>query len=183
MQPDQTDIELWNAFRNGQTNAFEQLFRRYYPSLLLYGTKLGGEVNIAEDCIQDLFIELWKSRSTIQVHAVKPYLFKALKYKIFKAIKSNHNHGNIDLQAEDLPFEISHESAYIERIDNENRNTKIAHALQKLSNRQREIIYLKVHLKLSYEEISEIMHINYQVCRNLFSQSIKNLRKIINNGL
>jgi RNA polymerase sigma factor (sigma-70 family) len=56
---------------------------------------------------------------------------------------------------------------------------RIIAALQQLPSRQKEIIYLKIYQNLGYEEISEIMGINYQVSRNLFSQSIKSLRKIL----
>jgi RNA polymerase sigma-70 factor (ECF subfamily) len=63
--------------------------------------------------------------------------------------------------------------------DNEAMKQKVFNALNELSPRQREIIYLKFHQNLSYDEISEIMHINYQAARNLIYQSIKMLKKII----
>jgi RNA polymerase sigma-70 factor (ECF subfamily) len=52
-------------------------------------------------------------------------------------------------------------------------------AIDQLSNRQKEIIYLKFYQNLSYEEVSEIMNINYQVARNLLHQAIKAMRKIL----
>jgi len=56
---------------------------------------------------------------------------------------------------------------------------KVFNAMKELSARQKEIIYLKLHQNLSYEEVSEIMNINYQAARNLVYQSIKVLKKII----
>jgi RNA polymerase sigma factor (sigma-70 family) len=52
-------------------------------------------------------------------------------------------------------------------------------ALGRLSNRQKEIIYLKYYQNLSYEEVSEIMNINYQVARNLLYQAIKSLKSLL----
>ncbi len=52
-------------------------------------------------------------------------------------------------------------------------------ALAQLSARQKEIIYLKFYQNLSYEEVSDIMNINYQVARNLLSQAIKTMKKIL----
>ena len=49
---------------------------------------------------------------------------------------------------------------------------KIFDAFEKLSPRQKEIIYLKFYHNLSYEAVSEIMDINYQAARNLLSQAI-----------
>jgi RNA polymerase sigma factor (sigma-70 family) len=52
-------------------------------------------------------------------------------------------------------------------------------ALAQLSNRQKEIIYLKFYQELNYEEVSEIMNINYQAARNLLYQSIKSIKKLL----
>ena len=44
---------------------------------------------------------------------------------------------------------------------------KMAEALLQLSPHQKEIIYLKFYLNLTYEEVSDIMQINYQASHNL----------------
>ncbi len=53
----------------------------------------------------------------------------------------------------------------------------ILRALNKLPPRQKEIIYLKIYKGLNYEEISEVMSINYQVVRNLLCQALKTFKK------
>jgi RNA polymerase sigma-70 factor (ECF subfamily) len=55
----------------------------------------------------------------------------------------------------------------------------VLQALGQLSNRQKEIIYLKFYQELNYDEVSEIMNINYQAARNLLYQSIKSLKKLL----
>lgn len=52
-------------------------------------------------------------------------------------------------------------------------------AFDKLSNRQKEVIYLKYYLGLSYDEVSEIMEVNYQVARNLLYLAIRSMKKMI----
>jgi len=54
----------------------------------------------------------------------------------------------------------------------------ILRALNKLPPRQKEIIYLKIYKGLNYEEISEVMSINYQVVRNLLCQALKTFKKL-----
>jgi RNA polymerase sigma factor (sigma-70 family) len=56
---------------------------------------------------------------------------------------------------------------------------KIKAAVADLSRRQQEIVYLRFFQNLSYEEISDVMDINYQVARNLLYQSIKALRQTL----
>jgi RNA polymerase sigma-70 factor (ECF subfamily) len=80
---------------------------------------------------------------------------------------------------EETGFEFSHETQLIKRQETEEKTTAVTAAMQQLSNRQKEIIYLKYFQEMSYEEVSEVMGINYQVARNLLYQSVKALRKIL----
>ena len=56
---------------------------------------------------------------------------------------------------------------------------QLQQALQQLSDRQREAVYLKYEKGLSYDEICTIMDINYQSARNLVATAIKSLRGIM----
>jgi RNA polymerase sigma-70 factor (ECF subfamily) len=80
---------------------------------------------------------------------------------------------------EDIHFEISYETFIIDKQEHAEKTKKVINALEQLSPRQKEIIYLKFYQDLSYEEVSEIMNINYQVARNLLSQAIKAMKKIL----
>ena len=178
--PDQ-DIRLWESFRKGDREAFASLFRKYYPILIHFGTKFTHETDVLEDCIQELFIQLWQSKSQTEVLSVKAYLLKSLKYKVLKTLKKSEKQKT--LSTIESVYEFSYEQILIERDETVQKNQKIKDALQQLSTRQKEIIYLKFYQGLSYEEVSEVMNINYQVCRNLLYQSVKALKKILSGGL
>ena len=178
MQTASTDIDLWNAFKQGDKESFAILFRRHYSLLLQYGVKLCPDVNIVEDSIQELFGDLWQSRSDGEVRSVKSYLLKAVKYKILKNQKKNTSLRSSQLE-DDLLFEISHESFLINKYEDKQRAASLIEAFSRLPNRQREIIYLKLFQGLSYEELTEVMQINYQASRNLFYEAIKSLRKTL----
>lgn len=170
---------LWTSLKKGDRDALGKLFSVYYPLLIKYGNKLCADHELLEDCIQDLFADIWLSKSTTAVESVKAYLFKALKYKVFKKQRSRLARVHNAELPDEMPFEISHETFLVEQQENKDRASKLIDALGQLPNRQREVIYLKIFHDLSYEEVCEIMDINYQVCRNLMSQAIKTLRKIL----
>lgn len=173
-----TDIELWNASLKGECEAFEQLFRRHYTLLYQYGSKICSDVYILEDCIQELFIELWQKKSSTPVKSVKAYLLQALKFKLYKSFRNKKITFAID-EANEGPFELSYESFIISEEEDQQKAKKVLEAIDKLPPRQKEIIYLKIYKGLSYQEISEIMQINYQVVRNLLCQALKTFRKLI----
>lgn len=176
MQTAPSDIEIWNAFKSGDRKAFGELFNRFYSPLFQYGSKICTDKAILEDCIQELFLEMWQSRSTIEVRSVRAYLIRSVKYKIFKLLRKKQLLHPV---TEETTFEISYENLLIGRQVQEEQKQHLLKAINQLSARQKEIIYLKLYKALSYEELSEVMEINYQAARNLFSQAIKCLRSFL----
>ena len=173
-----SDIELWNSFIQGDQNALGALFKRYYSFLYQYGNKICQDKNLLEDSIQELFIELWQKRSGQPVQSVKAYLLQALKYKLYKSFRNKK--ATIDINRDSNEhFELSHETFLINKQDDDENVRMILNAINQLPARQKEIIYLRIYKGLSYEEISEIMQINYQVVRNLLCQALKTFRKLI----
>lgn len=175
----QLDAQYWQTFVQGDREALGWLFRQYYPDLFRYGHKICADTEILEDCIQELFIELWQSKNPPPSISVKAYLLKAMKYKLLKILRKK----NITQLHGELPeatiFEISYEDFIIDQQDHEDKTGKVVMALNQLTNRQKEIVYLKFYQNLGYEEISEIMNINYQVARNLLHQAVKAMKKIL----
>ena len=179
MNENQADILCWNAFKQGDRQAFDTLFRRHYSLLFQYGSKLCPEREVLEDSIQELFIELWQSPSATPIQSVKAYLLKALKYKLFKQLKPSRTLRPVDKLEDEMSFIISHEDFIIQEEERKRSLYQVTNAINRLPNRQKEIIYLKIYQALDYEEISEVMNINYQVARNLFYKAIKSLRSLI----
>jgi RNA polymerase sigma factor (sigma-70 family) len=172
------DIMLWESFRNGDKEAFAALFREHYTLLFRFGGKFTQDTELLEDCIQELFIELWQAKSRAPVLSVKAYLLKSLKYKLLKSFRKRDKTVSLG-HSGDVVFEWSHEDFLIEKHESDKKKQQVLAALGRLSSRQKEIVYLKYYQNLSYEEVSEIMNINYQVARNLLYQAIKSLKNIL----
>ena len=175
------DILLWESFRKGDREAFATLFRNHYEMLFRYGGKFTANTGQLEDSIQELFVELWQAKSRNTVVSVRAYLLKSLKYKLLKTYRQTR----ITLPAGDGDggFEFSHEHFLVAGEEEAERKRLLLRALEQLSARQKEIIYLKYYQDLSYEEVSEIMNINYQVARNLLYQAIKSLKSRLPSSL
>ena len=124
-----------------------------------------------------MFIELWKSSSRTTVVSIRSYLLKSLKYKLLRA---NRKKRDTLLAVEgEFGFEWSHETFLIASQESEEKRQKVLKAVEQLSPRQKEIIYLKYYLNLNYDELGDVMGINYQVARNLLYQAMKMLKKHI----
>jgi len=171
------DIELWKAVTEGNRDAFSTLFRRFYLMLFQYGSKLTTDKALLEDLIQELFLELWQKPPSQSLHSVKAYLLQALKFKLYKSFRKT-SLISTDMKEEEYGFELSKETMLINKEDDDERIQKILTALAKLTPRQREVIYLKIYKGLSYEEVSNVMQLNYQVVRNLLYTALKAFKKL-----
>ena len=59
------DLFVLKKIKEGDIKAFESIFRLYYTPLCLYATSITGELEVAEEIVQDLFYVFWKERESL----------------------------------------------------------------------------------------------------------------------
>src|SRR6478736_5855617 len=80
------DTTLWNAFRNGDDTALITMFDLHARSLYNYGYKISNDKEMVKDAIQDLFADLFQSRSGLgETNAIRFYLFKSLRRRLVRS--------------------------------------------------------------------------------------------------
>ena len=176
-----TDSDLWNELRNGSRTALEKIYRRHFKVLYRYGVKISRNNMMAEDCLQNLFIELWNNKAGLgQTDSIIKYLMVSLRRKVIKEIKTIH-HREVDREIVETDFkeELSFEARLADNEMKKEKSAALDKAFHALSPRQKEVIYLKYYNGMSYEDIGSIMDLNYQSARNLASRAIKQLQKAL----
>ena len=74
------ELFILAKIREGDIKAFEEIFRRYYSPLCWYATGITGEMEAAEEIVEELFYVFWKDREHLQIfQSVKSYLYKAVR--------------------------------------------------------------------------------------------------------
>ena len=173
-----SDKIIWNKLRSGDQKALEEIYRSYFSVLYDYGKKLSRDENTVEDCIQELFVELWNRRDKLsETDAIKPYLFVSLKRKIFHTVKKLRKSTDTELEEKHFDVELSIDEILIAKETTSEQKSNLKAAFDELSDRQKEILYLKYYSEMDYEEITRIMDMNYQSARNLVSRAIQKLSK------
>ncbi|GLU51336.1 RNA polymerase sigma factor [Dyadobacter frigoris] len=176
------DIELWKSFKDGQQTAFSLLYRRYVTVLYKYGLKITPDNELVEDVIQDLFVDLWKSRENLtDPDSVKYYLFTVLRRKIVRCINSSGNTEQLD---DENQKHVIHVESVEHLIVNEEESgilvSSIQHAVSNLPARQQEVINLRYFHNFSHPEISDMMGISLQSVHNTLQKAMKSLQQQIN---
>jgi RNA polymerase sigma factor (sigma-70 family) len=170
------DSELWDLIREGNELAYTQLIKKYTKPLFNYGYRFFQDKDFLKDCVQDVFFELWNRRSRISATpAVKWYLFKAMRLRIFREQSKWTKSESLD-ESYDFLVDFSVESKIITDFENVALNSRIEQVLNALPSRQKEILYLRFYENLDFESISQMMDISKQSVHNLLQKAYKSFR-------
>lgn len=171
--------KLWKRFTNGDLDAYEQMFRRYYRDLYGYGLKLCSRPEMVRDCIQELFVVIWDRRAFLDdVQSVKAYLLASLRRSILKEIKRQRRYSTNTIEYQQgSNIQFSPEEVMVEDESRLSQKKALYNALAQLPDRQKEVLYLKYFNGMSYDEIEEILSINYQSIRNHIYRAVTKLKK------
>ncbi|MTH16686.1 sigma-70 family RNA polymerase sigma factor [Flavobacterium sp. LC2016-01] len=175
------DNTLWNKLKDGDEQSFSMLFERYYADLVRYGNSLSPFEEKVQDCIQDVFTDVWIYRSSLQSSVVvKAYLLSSVRKRIARLHERDHifrKTASTDSIAFLLEFSVDHE--LLDEADDDAKG-KIIHLnklLNDLPSRQKEALYLRYHQGLSVEQIAEMLDVNYQSASNLLHRGLMTLRR------
>lgn len=177
-----TDVEAWDAFRQGNESAFIFIYEVYFEVLFGYGFSIVPDENLVKDSLQDLFIQLRERREKLgPTDSIKFYLFKSLKRRLLKEIsKWPGNKDSLDAIPADFQFTLSYEAQLIDRQLTAEKIHQLNEAIAQLSRRQREIIYYSFFEGFNYVQIQDIMGLeSHQSARNLMYKALKELRLLL----
>jgi RNA polymerase sigma factor (sigma-70 family) len=172
----------WQKFLDGDREALGNIFRRYFPDLVAYGMKIIPSDDVVKDHIQELFARLWEKRSRLgAVQNVKVYLLISLKNDLLQTGRKTR-YDPLNRTTEDSQFVISFEDFLIEKEQEVALAKQVASCLEKLTARQREVIYLRFYHNLDFLQLAEILEMNVQSVRNLLFRSLEKIRKEVDGG-
>jgi RNA polymerase sigma factor (sigma-70 family) len=176
---------VWSALKSGNRKALDYIFEKYIRLLYAYGAKITKDHALVEDCIQDLFVELWHRRESLSdTSSIKFYLLKSLRRRVARRLNNDNRLHTEPLleqhQGDNLEFSV--EFQLIQEQSSLEQRQQLTHALSQLTTRQREAVYLKFYERLTYEEIAEMMSLTVKSAYKLIGRSIEVLRKTIRLG-
>jgi RNA polymerase sigma factor (sigma-70 family) len=164
----------WSLFLQGDKHAFSEIFLACHDDLFRYGMKLARDPEMVNDCIQNLFLKLWKNRNNLKpVREIKPYLFRSLRNHIIDILELKRQTLSVDQDIEELfTVEFTPEDFMISKQTEKESQETVIHLLNQLTPRQRHAIYLRYFEEMEFETIAHIMNMNLQSVRNLISRGL-----------
>ena len=175
------DKYIWDDFKNEADYALPYIYNQNVDFLFFYGKKFTIDEDFILDMIHDLFCDLIKYRKTLnETDNIRLYLMKSFRRKLLRGIENKRKIAKLDSTYNLEPgivFSIEEEMIIDE--EKSRRNKFIRKGLQELNARQREVIYYRFTLGYDYDQICEIMSINYDSARQLVSRGINSLKQFM----
>lgn len=173
------DNELWLAMKAGDEKAFSTLFKRYYSYLIQYGNSFSPFTEKVQDCVQDVFTDIWVYRNSLSdAVVVKAYLLSSVRKRIVRLQQRDkvfNKTASIDAIAFLFDFSIEQQLIYDELTSG--KVAQLNKLLNVLPARQKEALYLRYHHGLNVDEVAAILNVNYQSANNLLHRALVNIRK------
>lgn len=156
---------------------FETMFRRNHQFLCAVAIQYVHDQFIAEDMVQDFFIDFWQRRHTIQLTtSFEAYARRAVKYKCIDFLrksavteKRNLMLAALEKEQEDTDELENNEIRY-------QRYTKIVELIQKLPESRQNIFMMHAVNQMSYAEIAKKQNISINTVKTQLSRAYSVLR-------
>ncbi len=175
------DEQLWNYFLDGRKEAFADIYNNHFTILYEYGMRLCCNTEVVKDCIQDLFVKLWINRENLKpTDAIKPYLYTALRSIVLNRLDQINRLAKREdrvLKLHTFEMHYTVEDGIIYKDEQAARSRQILKALNNLTPRQKESIFLRYYLGLEYPEIASIMQISVKASYKIVARAITVMRK------
>jgi RNA polymerase sigma-70 factor (family 1) len=158
-----------------EPKVFEKVFDAHSEGLRNYLYYKSGDMDMAEDLVQESFVKLWKSCAKVSVLKAKSFLFTVgsnlfLNVVAHKKVVLNHQKQTPKQYTSETPEFILEEKEFMKKLQD---------AIADLSEKQREVFLLNRIDKKTYTEIAEIVGISVKAVEKRMSLALKSLREKI----
>lgn len=171
---------LWERMRNGDEEAFFDLYKSLYYELVNFGIRTCADAELSGEATDQVFVTIWEKRNKLErVENVQAYLITFLKRKLLRLLQKQHkiNKALQNVKAEDDWAEMSYEEFIIKVQTNEWIQHRLKDALEKLTFRQKQLIHLKFFEGLTYEQIAAATQQSIKTAYNTIYDALKILRQ------
>lgn len=176
-RPDNASPEDWlERLNNGEEQAFEFVFHKYYASMCFFANKFLQDADTAKDIVQEAFIVLFKEKKYHFSNwiALKSFLYSCVHRKTLNYLEKMNNRANLRKQIEQPDFQ---ENEYFLKQVEAEIFEEIFNAIEELPTECRRIFKMSYIDHLNIQKISEQLNIAESTIKTQRQRAKKYLRE------
>lgn len=174
-----TDAALLTLLRQDDLKAFEEIYNRFWKRLYVAAYRVLEEEAASKDILQEVFLDIWHRRSTLEIQNLNAYLFQAVRFQIAKQLRKR--------PINPVHLEVISELESTDRVEDgllyEDLHKSLEEAISNLSPRCQQVFRLSRFEYLSNKEIGQRLNISVSTVENQINIALKALRAHLNNEL
>ena len=168
-----TDKDLMNRLAQGDQGAMQTIFQSHFTHIYQTTFKFIKQKEVSEDLSQEVFMKLWRKRSTITIkQTLKGYL-TTMAYHEAMGYLRKQTPKTTDLES---IGHLSEEDGW-ENVKKTELEGKIHQAINGLAPRCKSVFILSRYEGKTYREIAAIMEISVKTVENQMGKALQILRK------
>ena len=172
------DRYLLSGLRNGDKDALRRIYEKYVDDLLRVAMSLLSDVQSAEDCLHDVFVDFAGNVNGSMIHSnLKSYLISCVANKARDQLRSKARQSKC--QAERLCSAAISASPSKQLITTE-ESIRVFEALAQLPYEQREVFVLRVQGQMRFRDIAGLVGLSINSVQSRYRYAVEKLRAILN---
>ncbi|QEC78519.1 RNA polymerase sigma-70 factor [Mucilaginibacter ginsenosidivorax] len=169
------ETALFAELAKGNESAFETIYHHYNKRLSPFVDKMVRSPELAEEIIQDIFVQLWMNRHLLEeVKHPTSYLFNIATNKTLDYLKKIANNAKLMDKIAYRSTELTNDTE--ERVIFRESAAIIEMAVSALPEQRKLIYHLSRNEGLTHEQIAERLNISRNTVKNQLVTALKSIR-------
>jgi RNA polymerase sigma factor (sigma-70 family) len=171
------DQRLLSGLRAGDKDALRRIYEKYIDDLLRVATSLLSDIQSAEDCLQDVFVDFAGSVDGSMIRSnLKSYLVSCVANKardqLRQQVRQSKNHKD-KLCSQSMPTNPAKQLMEAEE------SARVFEALAELPYQQREVFVLRIQGQMRFREIAGLLGLSINSVQSRYRYAIEKLQEIL----
>jgi len=170
-----SDDELIVLFKEGDERAFKEIYLRYWQQIYHVAYRKVHHKELAEELTQNLFVELWRRRTSLVINTLSAYLFGSLRYSVinhYKSLLVQESYHNYIKDSNNLG--IVNNTDYLLMLNE--LSEALAKGIALLPKKTAEVFRMSRMEHRSVKDISKQLNISEKAVEYHITQSLKSIR-------
>lgn len=186
-QNHQTDESLMRRIASGDLAAFDTLYSRYHQQIYNFVRKQVSAPETAEDLVQEIFLRVYRSAKgfdadkkfsswmyRIALNEIKRHWKRSTARQAY-SLNSPLGDGTGEAERQDL-IEDQHPGP-AEKFETESVSQNLRKLIDRLPEKQKTVVLLKVYQELTFEQIAEICECPLSTVLSRMRYAVSKLRR------
>jgi RNA polymerase sigma-70 factor (ECF subfamily) len=171
------DQRLLSRLRAGDKDALRRIYEKYIDDLLRVATSLLSDIQSAEDCLHDVFVNFAGTVDGSMIQSnLKSYLISCVANKARDQLRSKARQSAYQPEQLCSPSVSTNPTKQLIVAE---ESARVFEALAELPYQQREVFVLHIQGQMKFREIAGLLNLSINSVQSRYRYAIEKLRAIL----